>query len=83
VSVKIRLQRMGTKKKPFYRMVVADNRFPRDGRCIENLGVYDPKRAESPLTLQADRAAVWVGRGVQLTETVRSLLKGAKVPGVV
>jgi len=70
---------MGANKKPYYR---ADSRFPRDGRCIETIGTYDPKRANNPVTIQAERAAEWIRQGAQVTETVRSLLRQAKVPGI-
>ena len=76
--VKIRLRRMGAKKNPFYRIVVADSRFPRDGRCIEELGTYDPK-AESVIVVDADKAKQWIKNGAQPTDTVRGLLKKANV----
>ena len=76
--VKIRLRRMGAKKNPFYRIVVADSRFPRDGRCIEELGTYDPK-AESAFVVDADKAKQWIKNGAQPTDTVRGLLKKANV----
>ena len=76
--VKIRLRRMGAKKNPFYRIVVADSRFPRDGRCIEELGTYDPK-AESAIVVDADKAKQWIKNGAQPTDTVRGLLKKANV----
>ena len=68
--VKIRLRRMGAKKAPYYRIVVADSRFPRDGRCIEEIGTYDPK-AESAITVDADKAKQWIKNGAQPTDTVR------------
>ena len=76
--VKIRLRRMGAKKNPFYRIVVADSRFPRDGRCIEELGTYDQK-AESAIVVDADKAKQWIKNGAQPTDTVRGLLKKANV----
>ena len=76
--VKIRLRRMGAKKNPFYRIVVADSRFPRDGRCIEELGTYDPK-AEAAIVVDADKAKQWIKNGAQPTDTVRGLLKKANV----
>ena len=76
--VKIRLRRMGAKKNPFYRIVVADSRFPRDGRCIEELGTYDPK-AECAIVVYADKAKQWIKNGAQPTDTVRGLLKKANV----
>ena len=72
--VKIRLRRMGAKKEPYYRIVVADSRFPRDGRCIEEIGTYDPK-AESAITVDAEKAKQWIKNGAQPTDTVRDLLK--------
>ncbi len=76
--VKIRLRRMGAKKAPFYRIVVADSRAPRDGAFIEELGVYDPLAGE-PYTVKvdADRTQYWVKNGAQPTETVKALLKKA------
>ena len=71
--VKIRLRRLGAKKAPFYRVVVADSRFPRDGRFIEELGYYNPMNKE--LKLDNDKAAEWVKKGAQPTDTVRALLK--------
>ena len=76
--VKIRLRRMGAKKNPFYRIVVADSRFPRDGRCIEEIGTYDTK-AESAIVVAADKATQWIKNGAQPTDTVRGLLKNANV----
>ena len=76
--VKIRLRRMGAKKNPFYRIVVADSRFPRDGRCIEEIGTYDPK-AENAIAVDAEKAKQWIKNGAQPTDTVRGLLKKANV----
>jgi small subunit ribosomal protein S16 len=73
--VKIRLKRMGMKKKPFYRIVVADERSPRDGRFIEEIGTYDPLTNPATITVKAERAQYWVGNGAQPTDTVRALLK--------
>lgn len=75
MSVKIRLARGGAKKKPFYQVVVADERFPRDGRFIENLGQYDPKQNPPMVNLNEDRAIEWLRQGAQPTETVRQLLR--------
>lgn len=75
MSVKIRLARGGAKKKPFYQVVVADERFPRDGRFIENLGQYDPKHDPPMVNLKEDRALEWLQKGAQPTETVRQLLR--------
>ena len=73
--VKIRLRRMGAKKAPFYRIVVADSRFPRDGRCIEELGTYDPSADGEKIKVNAERAKYWMANGAQPTDTVRGLLK--------
>ena len=73
--VKIRLRRMGAKKAPFYRVVVADSRFPRDGRFIEEIGTYDPNKEPSEVKIDAERAQEWIKTGAQPTDTVRALLK--------
>ena len=73
--VKIRLRRMGAKKAPFYRLVVADSRFPRDGRFIEELGTYNPLTDPAEVNIQADKVREWIKNGAQPTETVRALLK--------
>ena len=73
--VKIRLRRMGAKKAPFYRIVVADSRSPRDGRCIEEIGTYNPRTDPAPGTLDAEKAQQWIKNGAQPTDTVRALLK--------
>lgn len=75
--VKIRLRRMGAKKAPFYRIVVADSRYPRDGRFIEEIGTYDPVAEPSVLKVDAERAQAWIKTGAQPTETVKNLLKKA------
>ena len=75
--VKIRLRRMGAKKAPFYRIVVADSRYPRDGRFIEEIGTYDPTAEPAQLKVDVDRAQAWIKTGAQPTETVRDLLKKA------
>ena len=75
--VKIRLPRMGAKKAPFYRIVVADSRYPRDGRFIEEIGTYDPTQDPAALKVDTDRAQAWIKTGAQPTETVRALLKKA------
>ena len=77
--VKIRLRRMGAKKAPFYRIVVADSRYPRDGRFIEEIGTYDPKANPAELKVDVERAQAWIKTGAQPTETVKSLLKKAGV----
>ena len=76
--VKIRLRRMGAKKNPFYRVVVADSRAPRDGRCIEELGFYDPLAEGEQLQVNLERAKYWIDNGAQPTDTVRGLLKKAE-----
>ena len=76
--VKIRLRRMGAKKAPYYRIVVADSRCPRDGRFIEEVGVYDPMADGSKLTVKMDRVEYWIANGAQPTDTVRGLLKKAE-----
>ena len=75
--VKIRLRRMGAKKAPFYRVVVADSRYPRDGRFIEEIGTYDPTADPAQLKVDAERAQAWIKTGAQPTETVKALLKKA------
>ena len=77
--VKIRLHRMGAKKAPYYRIVVADSRFPRDGRFIEELGTYDPLAQPAAIKVDAERAKYWISNGAQPTDTVKSLLKKAEV----
>ena len=77
--VKIRLRRMGAKKNPYYRIVVADSRSPRDGRFIEEIGCYDPLTEPATITVNAERATYWIGTGAQPTDTVRALLKKAEV----
>ena len=73
--VKIRLRRIGAKKAPFYRIVVADSRFARDGRSIEEIGYYDPTKEPSVVKIDADKAKQWLANGAQATDTVRVLLK--------
>ena len=75
MAVKIRLRRMGAKKAPFYRVVVADSRFPRDGRFIEELGTYDPLKEPVEFNVDADMVKTWIANGAQPTDTVKSLLK--------
>ena len=75
--VKIRLRRMGAKKAPFYRIVVADSRYPRDGRFIEEIGIYNPVANPAELNVDMERAQAWIKTGAQPTETVRDLLKKA------
>ncbi len=77
--VKIRLRRMGAKKNPYYRIVVADSRCPRDGRCIEEIGSYDPLANPAEIKVNAEKAKTWIQNGAQPTDTVRGLLKKAGV----
>ena len=73
--VKIRLRRMGAKKAPFYRVVVADERYPRDGRFIEEIGTYNPNKNPGEINIDAEKAQKWLGNGAQPTDTVKALLK--------
>ena len=75
MAVKIRLRRMGAKKAPFYRIVVADSRYPRDGRFIEEVGYYDPTKEPSVIKIDEEKAKTWLANGAQPTDTVRALLK--------
>ena len=77
--VKIRLRRMGAKKAPFYRVVVADSRSPRDGRCIEEIGTYNPLNQPATVNVDVEKAQNWIKNGAQPTDTVRTLLKNAGV----
>ena len=77
--VKIRLRRMGAKKAPYYRIVVADARSPRDGRCIEEIGSYNPLTEPATITVDAEKAQQWIKNGAQPTDTVKALLKKANV----
>ena len=79
MAVKIRLRRMGQKKAPFYRIVVADSRSPRDGRCIEEIGTYNPCVEPSEIKIDAEKAKQWIANGAQPTDTVRVLLKKSNV----
>ena len=79
MAVKIRLKRMGAKKAPFYRVVVADSRYPRDGRFIEELGYYNPTTNPADIKIDVEKAQTWVKNGAQPTETVKSLLKKAGI----
>ena len=74
MAVKIRLRRMGAKKAPFYRIVVADSRYPRDGRFIEEVGYYDPTKEPSVIKVDEEKAKKWISTGAQPTDTVKSLL---------
>ena len=77
--VKIRLRRMGAKKAPYYRIIVADSRSPRDGRCIEEIVTYDPLTEPATITVDAEKAQQWIKNGAQPTDTVKALLKKANV----
>ena len=73
--VKIRLKRLGAKKNPFYRVVVADSRYPRNGRFIEEIGTYDPSTDPGTINIDSEKAAKWIANGAQPTDTVKDLLK--------
>lgn len=79
MAVKIRLKRIGAKKTPFYRVVVADERSPRDGKFIEEIGYYNPLTDPVEIKIDADKAQKWIKNGAQPTETVRSLLKKSEI----
>jgi small subunit ribosomal protein S16 len=80
MAVKIRLARHGAKKKPFYRIVVADSEFPRDGRYLEAVGTYNPLRDPAEITVKQERVQYWLEQGATPTDTVRSLLKKEAAP---
>ena len=75
MAVKIRLRRMGSKKNPFYRVVVADSRFPRNGRFIEEIGYFDPTKDPAVFNVDAEKAKKWIANGAQPTDTVKAFLK--------
>ena len=75
MAVKIRLRRMGAKRAPFYRIVVADSRYPRDGRFIEEIGYYNPMKEPAEIKIDAEKAQKWIANGAQPTDTVKVLLK--------
>ena len=75
MAVKIRLRRMGAKKAPLYRIIVADSRAPRDGKCIEEIGYFDPMKEPKVVKIDAEKAAQWIKNGAQPTDTVKALLK--------
>ena len=79
MAVKIRLRRMGAKKAPFYRVVVADSRYPRDGRFIEEIGTYNPMTEPATVEIDAEKAKKWIGNGAQPTDTVKALLKKSNI----
>lgn len=78
MSVTIRMSRHGTKKKPFYRIVVSDRRFPRDGRYIEQVGIYDPRAKTAGLKLQREKIDAWIKKGAKPSQTVSELIKKEK-----
>ena len=80
MAVKIRLRRMGAKKAPFYRIVVADSRYPRDGRFIEEIGYYNPLQDPPVVKIDAEKAAKWIANGAQPTDTVKAIFKKNKLP---
>ena len=75
MAVKMRLRRMGAKKSPFYRIVVADSRYPRDGRFIEEVGYYNPSNEKPEIKIDVEKAKQWIANGAQPTDTVKALLK--------
>ena len=79
MAVKIRLKRLGAKKSPFYRVVVADERAPRDGKFIEEIGYYNPLTNPADIKINAEKATKWLNNGAQPTETVRTLLKKTEI----
>lgn len=79
MAVKIRLRRMGAKKAPYYRIVVADSRYPRDGRFIEEIGTYNPMTDPSTIVVDNEKAKTWISNGAQPTDTVKALLKKSGV----
>ncbi|HIV02466.1 MAG TPA: 30S ribosomal protein S16 [Candidatus Aphodoplasma excrementigallinarum] len=79
MAVKIRLKRMGAKKAPFYRVVVADSRYPRDGRFIEEVGTYNPMVEPAEVKIDAEKTKKWIANGAQPTDTVKGLLKKANI----
>ncbi len=79
MAVKIRLTRIGAKKAPFYRVVVADGRYPRDGRFIEEIGYYNPMTEPAEVKIDAEKAQKWIKNGAQPTETVKALLKKSEI----
>ena len=79
MAVKIRLKRMGAKKAPFYRVVVADSRYPRDGRFIEEIGYYNPMKEPAEIVIDNEKAKKWISNGAQPTETVKALLKKSNI----
>ena len=81
MAVKIRLRRMGAKRAPFYRIVVADSRYPRDGRFIEEIGTYDTTKNPADIKVDVEKAQQWIKNGAQPTDTVKAILKKSGVIG--
>ena len=79
MAVKTRLRRLGAKKAPFYRVVVADSRYPRDGRFIEEIGTYDPTKEPAVVNIDGEKAKKWIANGAQPTDTVKALLKKSEI----
>lgn len=79
MAVKIRLRRMGAKKSPFYRIVVADSRYPRDGRFIEEIGYFNPLKEPAEIKIDAEKVKTWIKNGAQPTDTVKALLKKQEI----
>lgn len=79
MAVKLRLKRMGAKQKPFYRIVAADSRFPRDGRFIETIGTYNPIKGAEQVTIDEEKALNWLKNGAEPTDTVRNILSHAGI----
>ena len=79
MAVKMRLRRLGAKKAPFYRVIVADSRSPRDGRFIEEIGYYNPLTEPAEIKIDAEKANKWLANGAQPTETVKALLKKSEI----
>lgn len=79
MAVKMRLRRMGAKRNPFYRVVIADSRYPRDGRFIEEIGYYDPMKNPPEIKLDTEKAEQWLKNGAQPTDTVKNILKKSGV----
>ncbi len=79
MAVKMRLTRLGAKKNPFYRVVIADSRYPRDGRFIDDIGYYDPMKNPVEINIDSEKANAWLAKGATPTETVKSLLKKSEI----
>lgn len=79
MAVRIRLRRMGAKKAPFYRVIIADNRSPRDGKFIEEIGTFNPLTEPAEIKIDAEKAKAWIAKGAQPSETVKALLKKSNI----